>query len=158
MAFKIFDDKIDKKRPKCERFHFIYIYIYYKLVITSNKHPFSINKSSIKTKTQNYYILIHYDTIIYENEIWHASKFGVPLWLGKENIILSKIWNMLFVFCKTDYWLAHTLLACRFYLFTYFIFLPYTGGSNGDEPYILPLKIGLYNHNRLFLLSYLDSR
>ena len=52
-GFKIFDDNIDKKRPKCERFDhyiYIYIYIYYKLVITSSKHPFSINKPSTNTK------------------------------------------------------------------------------------------------------------
>ena len=37
-----------------------------------NKHPFSINKLSIKTKTQNHCFLIHYNVIIYENETRHA--------------------------------------------------------------------------------------
>ena len=38
-----------------------------------NKHPFSINKLSIKIKTKNHCFLIHYNAIIYENGTRHAS-------------------------------------------------------------------------------------
>ena len=41
---------------------------YYKIL---NKHLFSINKSSTKTKTQNHYFLQH--NHILKKETWHAS-------------------------------------------------------------------------------------
>ena len=40
---------------------------------TPNKHLFSINKQSIKKKTQNPCFLIHYNAIIYENKLGQAS-------------------------------------------------------------------------------------
>ena len=40
---------------------------------TPNKHLSSINKQSIKKKTQNPCFLIHYNAIIYENKLGQAS-------------------------------------------------------------------------------------
>ena len=40
------------------------------------KHSFSINKTLMKTKIQNYCFLIHYNTINYENGTWRVFAVG----------------------------------------------------------------------------------